>query len=79
MRQLSRDEIKAIRRKTGLTQVAFADTYGIPLGTLHNWEQGERQPETTGVILLHIIRSDPEATALLVKRAKEAEGCPEQT
>jgi transcriptional regulator with XRE-family HTH domain len=37
-------DIKDIRLKTGLTQKKFAEMYGIPLGTLRRWEQGESTP-----------------------------------
>ncbi len=36
--------IKELRENTGLTQKAFATKYGIPLGTLRRWEQGESRP-----------------------------------
>lgn len=36
--------IKEIRKKTGLTQEGFSKKYGIPLGTLHHWEAGDRKP-----------------------------------
>ena len=33
-------DVSAIRKKQGLSQIAFAERYGLPLGTLHDWEQG---------------------------------------
>ena len=36
--------IKEIREETGLSQGKFAEKYGIPIGTLHHWEAGDRQP-----------------------------------
>lgn len=36
--------IKELRKKTNLTQKAFADMLGIPLSTLRKWEQGEASP-----------------------------------
>ena len=41
-------DIVAIRGKTGLSQLAFAKSIGVPLGTLKNWEQGRRRPEGGG-------------------------------
>lgn len=38
------DIIKELRKSTGLTQKAFADTFDIPLSTLKKWEQGEASP-----------------------------------
>ena len=36
--------IRDIRKKTGLTQKAFAEYFGIPLSTLQKWEQREMTP-----------------------------------
>lgn len=37
-------EIKEIRQITGLSQRGFSSYFGIPLGTLRNWEQGIAKP-----------------------------------
>ena len=37
-------EIAEIRHATGLSQRGFSAKYGIPLGTLRNWEQGIANP-----------------------------------
>ena len=36
--------IRELRDKTGLTQKAFAELYGIPVSTLRKWEQAESSP-----------------------------------
>ena len=36
--------IRELREKTGLTQKAFSELYGIPVSTLRKWEQGEASP-----------------------------------
>ena len=36
--------MKEIRAESGLSQQKFSKQYGIPLGTLHHWEAGDRQP-----------------------------------
>lgn len=36
--------IKEMREITGQTQKEFADSFGIPLGTLRRWEYGESTP-----------------------------------
>lgn len=38
--EVSDPDVVAIRSKTGLSQPAFAQSIGVPLGTLENWEQG---------------------------------------
>lgn len=44
--------IRELRDKTGLTQKAFAQRYGIPLSTLRKWEQGESSPPSYVVEML---------------------------
>jgi putative transcriptional regulator len=54
-------DVKAIRKRLGLTQAAFAQRYGFELGSIRNWEQGRRQPEGPARILLLVIDKEPEA------------------
>jgi putative transcriptional regulator len=61
-------DVRAIRRRMGLTQAAFAERFGFSLGTLRDWEQGRTQPEPTSRVLLTVIAKEPEA----VQRALEA-------
>ncbi len=35
---------RRVRRKVGLSQVAFARRIGVPVETVRNWEQGKRSP-----------------------------------
>jgi len=37
-------DIRELRNKTGLSQSQFANYFGIPVGTLRNWEQGIAKP-----------------------------------
>lgn len=51
--------IKDIRALTGLSQAAFAKKYGIPLNSIHNWEQGVRKPPAYVLALLErVVRED---------------------
>lgn len=54
-------DVRAIRRKTGLTQAQFAALYGFPVGSLRGWEQGRRQPDTASRAFLLVIDRKPEA------------------
>lgn len=38
-----KDEIKEIRKQTGLSQAKFAAYYHIPKRTLESWEMGQRE------------------------------------
>ncbi len=54
---------KRARLVSGLSQTEFARTYGIPLGTLRDWEQGRSAPDAAGLAYLTAIVNDPEAVA----------------
>lgn len=54
-------DVKKIRTKLGLSQEAFAATYGFALSAVRDWEQGRRRPERSARILLKIVQNDPEA------------------
>ena len=58
-----------IRGKLGMTQEAFAAAYGIPLGTLRDWEQGRKIPDATTRAYLRVIERDPKAIAKLLGTA----------
>lgn len=59
-------DVKGLRERTGLTQKAFADTYGIPAGTLRDWEQNRRQPDAPARALLRLIARDATAVAAML-------------
>jgi putative transcriptional regulator len=55
---------KRARVVAGLSQGAFADTYGIPIGTLRDSEQRRSEPDATAVgAYLTAITNDPVAVA----------------
>jgi DNA-binding transcriptional regulator YiaG len=50
----------AARAKTGFSQAQFAGLLGISVRTLHDWEQGRRQPSGAAKTLLKIAFQRPE-------------------
>jgi putative transcriptional regulator len=52
-------DVRAVRKRLGMSQIEFANNFGFPASTLRNWEQGTRKPETTARILLTIIERAP--------------------
>ena len=52
---------KRIRGGLGLTQEQFARRFEIALGTLRDWEQNVRHPDSAAKAYLHVIAEDPEA------------------
>lgn len=55
----SGDDVAAVRRFVGLSQVEFAGALGISVSTLRNWEQGRRHPEGPAIALLRIAARHP--------------------
>jgi DNA-binding transcriptional regulator YiaG len=55
----SGEDISALRRFVGLTQVQFATAIGISVHTLRNWEQGRRHPDGPAIALLRIAARHP--------------------
>jgi len=55
----SGEDIAALRRFVGLTQVQFALAMSISVHTLRNWEQGRRRPEGPAIALLRIAARHP--------------------
>lgn len=54
-------DVKAIRRRMGLTQAAFAARFGFTLSAVREWEQWRRRPEASARVLLKVIEREPEA------------------
>ena len=52
---------KEIRQKLQMTQEQFAAEFRIPLGTLRDWEQGVRVPDTAARSYLRVISKNPQA------------------
>ena len=66
---LAADEVRSIRRRSGLSQAAFAARYGLNLRTLQDWEQGRVQPDGPARAYLLVILRAPRA----VERALASE------
>lgn len=60
-RMVRRPNVKAIRESLSMTQKEFADTFGIPLRTLQEWEQNRRIPDFTTMSYLRVIAKKPDA------------------
>jgi len=53
--------VKAIRRKLGLSQAEFAHKFGFSVRTVQQWEQGRAVPDRPARILLRVIETAPQA------------------
>ena len=54
-------DVKAIRRATGLSQARSTERSGFDLASIRNWEQGRRSPEGPALVLLMVIKHNPQA------------------
>jgi putative transcriptional regulator len=54
-------DIRAIRKRLGLSQTEFAFRFGFAPGSVRNWEQGHRQPQGPARVLLRVIEREPAA------------------
>ncbi len=52
-------DVRAIRQSVGMSQQAFADTFGLKVASVRNWEQGRTEPEGPAKVLLTIISRRP--------------------
>jgi transcriptional regulator with XRE-family HTH domain len=46
------EKLKALREKAHLTQTQLAEASGLPLGSIRNYEQGQREPYWTVIFKL---------------------------
>jgi putative transcriptional regulator len=60
-------DVKAIRRRLGLTQAEFAARFGFNVSRVRDWEQGRSHPDGAIRAYLVVIEREPDA----VQRALE--------
>jgi putative transcriptional regulator len=53
-------DVKAVRQKTGLSQEAFAGTFGFSTGTVRDWEQRRNAPDQAARAYLYVISQKPD-------------------
>lgn len=57
---ISAEDIKAVRKKLGLTQKEFAELIGCSKPTIERWESGGTPVKGPVVLLLQLLNKDPE-------------------
>ncbi len=62
------EHIVALRKRMKLSRRKFADSFGLDVRAVQEWEQGRRVPSRAARVLLTVIDREPEA----VVRALEA-------
>jgi putative transcriptional regulator len=61
-------DIKAVRNRLGKTQGQFSNEFKLPIGTLRDWEQHRREPDTGSKLYLSMIEADPEAVKQILAK-----------
>ncbi len=59
-------DIQKLRKRLGMTQEKFANSFGISLGTLRHWERGDRKPQGPALVLLNLVSKEPETVLKLL-------------
>ena len=67
---------KRIRLGLDLTQEQFARRFEIALGTLRDWEQNVRLPDSAAKAYLRVIANDPEGVERALARSYRRDGRP---
>ena len=62
-----------LRRRLGMSQQTFADTFGFSVRSLRAWEQGRSQPGRAIRAYLRVIAVNPEAVMKALTREKPVE------
>lgn len=61
-------DVRLIRQSLELTQEQFAESFGLSLASLRNWEQGTRIPERPIALYLRLVAKYPD----IVRKEVEA-------
>src|SRR5208283_5610643 len=67
--QVPMTDVRAVRRRLGLSQSEFAAKFGFQPATLKNWEQGRTRPDGPARVLLAVIARHPEAVEDALRKA----------
>lgn len=62
-------DVRAIRKRLGMTQEAFAQEFGFSVNTLRHWEHGKRVPEGPTRAYLLVIDRNPKAVQKALRAA----------
>ena len=61
--------IRMLRNRLGLTQEAFAATYGIPVANIRQYEMGRHMPPPAVRSYLKVIGEEPEVAARAIAKS----------
>ena len=50
----------SVRKALKKSQPEFSKLLGVPVGTIRDWEQGRKQPDSAAITLLKVAQRNPE-------------------
>lgn len=65
-------DVKAIRRRMNMTQVAFGQRFGFGPARVRDWEQGRTRPAASDRVLLVTIATEPDAVLRALRQERLA-------
>jgi putative transcriptional regulator len=65
--EISSNDIRAIRRKTKLSQAVFAKLLNVSPSSVRQWEQGKRTPTGSTKVLLDLLEKSPHVLDYRIK------------
>ncbi len=67
-RSKRKPQIFILRRALKFSQEAFAEHFRIPLGTLRDWEQGRKEPDSAAKAYLEVIAKMPNEVMKILQK-----------
>lgn len=65
--KITSEDIKAIRKKTKLSQAVFAKLLNVSSSSVRQWEQGKRTPTGSTKVLLDLLDKSPHVLDYRIK------------
>ncbi|MCP4713058.1 MAG: type II toxin-antitoxin system MqsA family antitoxin [Planctomycetes bacterium] len=62
-------DVKSLRQRVGMERGEFAQLFGIGSDTVRHWENGDRTPKGPALVLLNLIRKEPDKLLRMIKTA----------
>ncbi len=62
-------DVKSLRQKIRMDRGEFAQLFGLGSDTVRHWENGDRAPRGPALVLLNLIRKEPDTVLRMIKTA----------
>jgi putative transcriptional regulator len=65
------EEIRSLRKRLGMTQIQFAQTFAFDVSAVRNWEQGRGMPTRNRSLFLKMIQVSPDKVLDLLQTVRD--------